>query len=113
MADAEPENSQSIIEGAGMWVMKMPTLRQRVFAVKRARKSGSVELVAPRPAERATYYWQYSIDEMKTWISLNETVKSSTTADGFVPGTTVYFRHRVRTGKGMGDWSDPVSLLIG
>jgi hypothetical protein len=112
MADADIENAASLIESAGMSVKKRRTFSQRVLAAKCGRTSGTVDLVAPRAGERVSYEWQYSIDEMKTWVSLPVTVKASTSANGFVRGTTVFFRYRTATKDGVGDWSQPTSLLI-
>ena len=39
------------------------------------------------------------------------TTQGKTTASGFTPGTTVYFRHRTLTKSGLSDWSQPISVM--
>ncbi len=111
-ADADVEHGASIIESAGMSVKRPRHLPLRVFAAKPGRNSGWVELVAPKAPGRASYLWAYSIDGMKTWVILPTTVKASTTVEGLPRGSTVYFRYRVTTKDGEGDWSEPVSILV-
>ena len=59
---------------------------------------------------RSTHEWQSSIDG-KTWVDMPPTMQGKTTATGFTPGTTVYFRHRTLTKSGLSDWSQPISVM--
>ena len=112
IADADPRNAAIIIESAGMSVRKVNTHGQRVFAVKQAPASGSVDVVAPSAARRASYDWQWSTDGGKTWHAAASTVKASTTLSGFVAGTVVCIRYRANVNAREGQWSNPVALLV-
>jgi hypothetical protein len=112
IADADVEQAVSTIESAGMSVKKERVLPVRVFAAKRGPVSGTVKLVAPRAGERAGYEWAYSTDGKKTWTALPFTVRASTLVTGLQPGSTVYFRYRVDTKDGAGDWSEPTSIIV-
>ncbi len=112
IADADREHAISIIESAGMAVKKPSVAPERIFAAEPGDTSGDVRLRAPKGGNRAGYEWAYSTDGMKTWVSLPITVQASTAVRGLQPGSTVYFRYRVTTKDGTGDWSDPVSIIV-
>lgn len=111
-ADANLEQAASIIENAGMSVKKPHVQPPRVFAAKQGRVSGEVKLLAPKAGKYAGYEWAYSTDDKETWVAAPYTVRASTTIAGFTPGTTVFFRYRAVTKAGVGDWSDPVSMIV-
>jgi len=111
-ADADPENSAAIIKSSGLPVKKVPVHKPRVFSVKPAAVSGSVEMVAASAARRASYLWGYSTDGGKTWIEVGPTLQAKTTVSGLPAGTTVQFRYRGVTKTGAADWSQPISLLV-
>jgi hypothetical protein len=111
-ADASVENGPSIILGAGLAVRKTPVHEPRVFAAKAGAVSGSVKLVAPAAAHRASYDWQYSIDGGKTWVALPSTLQAKTSVSGLAAGTTVQFKYQAVTKTGEGDWSPAFSLLV-
>ncbi len=81
-ADASPENGPSILEGAATAVSKVPTRPPRVFSVKPGTVSGTVRVVAPQAAHRASYEWQYSTDGGKTWLDLPPTLQARTALTG-------------------------------
>jgi hypothetical protein len=111
IADGDLENAAAIIQSAGMHVKKKRPLPVRVFAAKDGDVSGAVILTAPWAGPHASYEWQHSLDEMKTWIPLPPTTQSTTSVTGLVPGALVYFRYQTVTKDGVGDWSQPVSLM--
>jgi hypothetical protein len=111
-ADASVENGPSIVLGAGMAVRKTPVHDPRVFAAKSGAVSGSVNLVAPAAARRASYGWEYSIDGGKTWVTLPSTLQAKTSVSSLQAGTTVQFKYRSITKTGEGDWSPSFSLLV-
>ena len=110
-ADAT-EQPLSIIESAGMSVKRKGGPPPPVFGAKPGQNSGSVILVAPKAGNRAAYEWQMSTDGGKTWVTLEVTVKATTTVHGLTPGSTVSFRYRTVTKNGTGDWSEPVSIIV-
>jgi hypothetical protein len=111
-ADANPENGPSIIQSAGTTLRKAPQRKPLGFHVKLGAVSGSVKVVAPAAARRASYEWQYSVDGGKTWVTLPTTLQSRTTAAGLPVATTVQFRYRAVIKAGEGDWSQPFSILV-
>jgi len=111
-ADADPDNSASIITGAGIAVRKTPVHAARVFAAKPGDVSGSVKLVTDSAARRASYEWEYSVDGGKTWVTAPATLQAKTTVSGLTPGATVMFRSRPVTKTGEGDWSQPTSIIV-
>jgi hypothetical protein len=52
----------TIIQNAGMSVRKPVVHGPRTFAAKAGAVSGSVKLVAPSAARRASYEWEYSVN---------------------------------------------------
>ena len=113
VADADPDNALTIIEGAGMTVRRPTVRKPRVFAATPAATSGTVKLVATSAGPRTSYEWQYSTDGAKTWIAAPPSIQAKTTIPGMPAGTTVQFRYRAITPKtGAEDWSAPVSLLV-
>ena len=112
-ADATVENGASIIQSAGIAVRKPTVRKPRVFAAEQGDNSGSVKLVAPAAARRASYDWEYSVDGGKTWVATPATTKGRTTVTGLPPGTSVQFRYLSVTPKGgQSDWSQPTSLIV-
>jgi hypothetical protein len=112
VADAAAENAPSIIQSAGIAVRKTPVRAPRVFEAKPGALSGTVKLVAPAAARRASYDWEYSIDGAKSWVAVPGTLQARTTVTGLTPVSTVQFRYCAVTQTGQGDWSAPVSLLV-
>jgi hypothetical protein len=112
VADGDPGNGQAIIESAGMSTRKKPAYPSRVFSVRSGPVSGSVKMLAPRAAKRASYDWSYSADGKKTWTLAPGTLQASTVIHGLQPGSTLVFRYRARTKAGEGDWSDPHTFVI-
>jgi spore coat protein U-like protein len=62
-------------------------------------------------ARSAVYLWDYSLD-LKTWTSVPQTMKASTTIAGLTMGQVYYFRFHAQTRKGVGNYSQVVSLLV-
>jgi hypothetical protein len=111
-ADASPDNSASIIQGAGIAVRKTPVRAPRVFAAKPGAVSGTVDLETDAAARRASYEWEYSLDGGKTWVTAPTTLQAKTSVPGLTPGATVTFRYRPVTKTGEGNWSQPTSIIV-
>jgi hypothetical protein len=112
VSDLDPANSAAIIQSAGFAVRKVPAHRARVFAVTQGAMTGSVKVVAPIGAKRASYDWQWSTDGGKTWQLAPSTLQAKTTLQGFAAGSTVSFRYRVTTKAGEAEWSQPIAFLV-
>jgi len=82
------------------------------FHTKLGTAPGSVKVVAPAAARRASYDWQYSIDGGKTWVDLLHTLQSKTTVTGLPTMTTVQFRYFATVKAGPGPWSQPISIFV-
>jgi len=111
-ADANPENGPSIIESSGIAVRKAPTRVALGFHVKPGAISGTVKIVAPAAARRASYEWSYSTDGGKTWLGMPSTLQSKTTLSGLQPQATVQVRFRAVTKIGEGDWNAAISFVV-
>jgi hypothetical protein len=111
-ADADADNSASIIQSSGIAVRKSTVRTPRVFAATQGALSGEVKLVTKAASSRASYDWQYSVDGGKTWVDAPSTLQAKTTVSGLAAGTTVQFRYRATTKAGEGDFSQAVSLIV-
>jgi hypothetical protein len=100
-----------VIESAGFRVRTFVARNKPTLAAKDGAVSGDVALVAKAAGKAATYYWQWSPDG-KSWTSLADTMKASTSALGLTPGQTYSFRFRTLTRKGASDWSQIVTRLV-
>jgi hypothetical protein len=106
-----PADAEALITGAGFSVREGFTRHKDPLAATYGLASGDVELDARAVGQDASYYWQWSTDN-RTWVSVPETKKASTTITGLTPALTYYFRFRALTRKGMSDWSQIVFLLV-
>jgi hypothetical protein len=112
IADADREQASGIIQSANMQVRKVPTRAKRVFTAKQGAVSGSVTLVTASAGRRASYDWESSSDGGKTWQPLPTTLQTKTSMTGLQAGASYSFRYRSVTKTGVGDWSQPVSILL-
>lgn len=111
IADANPANSEAIIESAGLTVKRVTPRAPVEFEAKNSTISGTVLLKAKAVEGRCSHDWQVSINGNQ-WTALPSTIQAKTTADGFTPGSRQYFRHRLVTKDGPQAWSQPFSLII-
>jgi hypothetical protein len=95
-----------------MGVRKASVRAPRVFDVTQGTASGSVKVVAPVAAHRASYDWQWSTDGGKTWQLAPSTLQAKTSLSGFAAGSTLSLRYRVTTKAGEGEWSQPIAFLV-
>lgn len=109
-ADADQENASAIIESAGLFLRKEPERPLRVFSAKPGSASGEVKLVAPFAGRGTSYEWEYSIDGGATWLAMPPTIQSSTTLLGLTPGSSVMFKYRCVTRRGVSGWSHAITL---
>jgi hypothetical protein len=103
--------AQAAAESAFMSIKKAMTRNTPAFAAKNTGLPGIVELTAKAAAASATYYWEYSVDQVN-WSSAPETMKHVTVISGLTSAKVYYFRFRALTRKAMGSWSQVVSLLV-
>ena len=108
---ASPAEAATVIASAFMSIKKVP---QRVTAPLTAKNTGipgQVALAAKPVAQRATYYWEYSLD-LVTWTEVPETLNARTRVEGLPWAKMSYFRFRALTRAGKGEYSQVVSLLV-
>jgi hypothetical protein len=101
----------AMIHSVALSVRKRSTAKKPPFAAKYGPVSGAVLLLALAVARNAMYWYEYSLDQ-KTWTSVPQVMKASVTITGLTPGQVYYFRFRAQTRKGMGDYSQVVSLPV-
>jgi hypothetical protein len=106
-----PADAVALIVGAGLEVQKPRKRKTRDLSVRYLGISGAVLLTALAVEGAGAYYWEYSLDQ-KVWATPPETRTGKTTITGLTPGQVYYFRFRTLTGKGKGDYSQVVSLMM-
>lgn len=106
-----PADAATMILNAGLSIKKTGKAPKDPFAAKHGDVSGKVVLVARAVARTAMYYWEISLDQ-QSWTSVPETLKARATITGLTPGQRYYFRFRAHTRKGLGDYSDVVTLIV-
>jgi hypothetical protein len=111
IADASGPGAAEVIESTG-FAVKRPSIRTKpLFQVVRGHSPGTVTLRAKWADDRALYGWRYSKDQT-SWVSLPDTIQSSTTLSGLEPLTAYFFQHRVTTKDGPGDWGNTLVFSL-
>jgi hypothetical protein len=106
----DPVVAATLILSSGLSIKKVARAPKAPLAAKHGRVSTEVDLTARAADRRATYFWEYSLDQ-KTWTSAPSTLQAKTTIAGLTPGQEYAFRFRVQTRKGMSDYSEVVKLI--
>jgi len=112
VADDNPEHAGSIIESAGMSLWKAGAGAKPPFTVKAGRVDGGVLLSVRAVAKDATYLWEWSADDGKTWNRAPATKQTTTTLAGLPSGVTCLFRFRAVVRTGESDWSEPQAFRV-
>ena len=112
VADANVANAASIIESAGMYVKGVGGRRRAGFRLTDGRVSGEVDVFTDQAANRASYDWQYSLDDCVSWVDLPGTTKADTTIAGLPRGARVWVRYRTIVKSVTSDWSQPLSIIV-
>jgi hypothetical protein len=111
VANQHGVDAEAIVASSGMSVKQSAGPKRPPFKVKQLRRTGCVSLEVRHPGRNAMFYFQLSTDG-ETWIDAAEELKATVTLSGLTPGVLYWFRYRVKTNKGLGDWSDPITLLV-
>jgi hypothetical protein len=112
VADANVDNSGSIIQSAGLEVRKVTTRKPRVFEVVAGPTAGTATIRTEAAGPRTAYEWQYSTDGGKTWIDAPPTIQAKTSLGGLASGTTILVRYRTVTKTGATDWVTPITYAV-
>jgi hypothetical protein len=111
VADANVTTAESVIQSAGMSVRKVTLHNRAPIAVSQGTPAGTAHLVAKSASRRASYEWQYSIDQ-KTWTNAPSTLQAKTNISGLTVGTTYFFRVRPVLATGEQNWTPLVSIVM-
>jgi hypothetical protein len=112
VADDHPDSAAAIIESAGMSVKQSSGHGKPDFEVKPGPVSGSVRLVARAAQGRASYDWEYGTDG-SAWTRADSTVRADAELYGLARGTRYFFRCRLVTKAGVGNWGRVLSWVVG
>ena len=108
--DAHLDQAATIAESVKMKLRKKPAHTKPDFAAYDGKVSGQVHLIARAIAKALLYFWEISSDQ-KNWSVALDTSAANAFISTLTPGQTYYFRFRVRTRKGMGDYSQVLSHI--
>ena len=112
VANQHAEDAPAVVASSGMSLKRSTAAKKADFTAKQPLRTNSVRLDARHPGGDASFDWQYSKDGV-AWFDGPRTVQSRVTLDELVPGTLYWFRYRVLTKAGLGDWSEPITLMVG
>ena len=104
--------AEAIINASGLAVKINGVFQKPPLEARRGLLSGTVDLVAKAGKQRETHEWQMSTNNGASWTNLTSTLRCRTLVTGLTRLTTVYFRHRLITKTGPGDWSQPVNIVV-
>jgi hypothetical protein len=111
-AHLHPRDARRIIRSAGLAVRKDPERPPPQFRARLGVDPGTVVLMAPAAAQRASYDWAYSVDYGSTWKPLPTTLQSRTSVSGLPRPAIVKFRYLAITKAGEGLWSEPIAIFV-
>jgi hypothetical protein len=113
-AEAQPTVAEAValIESAHFSVRKPVTRNKPELEARHVPEiPGAVQLIALAVSTRATYYWEFSLDQ-QTWLRAPDTLKASTVITGLQSAKTYFFRFRALTPTGPKDYSPVVPLVV-
>jgi hypothetical protein len=114
-ADLEGEQearARATIRSAGLAVRKDRESKPVQFHAKLGDEPGTVKIVAPAAARRASYDWEYSLDRGRTWKAMPTTLQARTSLTGVPEQTIVELRYRATTKAGEGGWSGAIGIFV-
>jgi hypothetical protein len=107
-----PARAEAVIRSAGLEVRKEQERKPVQFHAKLGNEPGTVKIVAPAAAKRASYDWEYSLDRGMTWTAMPQTLQSRMSLSGVPAQTIVELRYRATTKEGMSDWSGAIAIFV-
>ena len=111
IANLHAEDAEAVVASSGMSVKRSAGPSKATFAVRQRKVSGSVTLAVRHPGTVTSFDWQTSTDGER-WLDAGRTVQARLDRKELTPGTRYHFRYRTLTRDGLGDWSDPLTLLV-
>jgi hypothetical protein len=109
---SDPNAAIKLIVGAGLSVRKNGFSPRPPLAARNGDVAGEVLLTARAVVGAVLYFWEYSLDPATSWTSAPATTRVKTTIAGLTAGQMYYFRFRIHTAKGLGEYSDVVKCRI-
>jgi hypothetical protein len=106
--------NETIILSAGMQVKKKGGRSPYILDATNGRHTGEVILHSPSTTG-AAYVWQIKKDDVNTDQDWEELVIANTakiTVQDLIAGNTYWFRVSTRIKNVIGDWSDPISIIV-
>jgi len=100
-----------VIKSCGMQIKKTGGRTRQVFSAENDLAQGGVILRASSGGRRATHQWEYSLNKVN-WVTLPATWQATTRVMGLTPGAKYYFRHRLLTTDGEGNWEITRALRV-
>lgn len=110
IANENPDEGDTIIYSAGMDIRRSGGRPEVNFTVKNTPYAGVVELLT-RAEGRASYIWQYSLDQ-EEWTTGNVTLQATTTIKDLKPGKRYYFRVAPVLKENQGPWQGPINIIV-
>jgi hypothetical protein len=110
-ANQRPGDGAAMIARAGMSLKNARGPSRPTLKVRQGRIPGSVLVDARAVGRKASYEWQYSTDQ-KLWVTAETNFECKAELFGLKRATRYFFRFRARTRKGLGKWSDAVSMIV-
>jgi len=105
-------DAEAVLASSGFDQKRAGAQGKWVFTAEQGERSGEVSLKTARAGRGASYDWQYSTDGVG-WVDGRRTSKASTVISGLTRGTRYLLRVRSFHDEVLGDWSDPISFLVG
>ena len=118
LARLDQTNAVEIIEGAQMVVIGGKSHKKQDFAVKQGSATGEAALrclavMIDGRYQKATYYWQYSLDGGATWIDVPQTSHANTVIKGMTAGVPAKFRKQTFSTKtGLSKWCTAIDFTV-
>ncbi|MEI7892358.1 MAG: fibronectin type III domain-containing protein [Myxococcales bacterium] len=111
VADANPKDAHAIIHSALLTERQASTYHKPEFEATTGETPGSALLRARAIAGAIAYFWQFSLDNV-LWHDMPETAQANTSVTNLTPNTTYFFRFRVLTRSGKGEFGQSVTLHL-
>jgi len=111
LADAAPAQAVEIIQASGFSVTAHGAHSKAPLTAEMG-PGAVVVLRGHAGAHGSVYEFQMSTDGGKTYASLPAMSHANTTITGLAVGTSIMCRYRINKGDVVGDWSQPVTLLV-
>ena len=109
--DAHLDQAATIAESGKMKLRKAAARTKADFAATDGPGTGQVRLAARAILRALLYFWEVSVDQ-KVWTVALDTSRAQAVLSGLTVGQTYYFRFRVRTRKGMTDYSQVLCHVV-